>query len=49
VRDIGYAGYVGMVELARHLVAAIDSPMWRQVRLAAPWHAPVSNRYALAA
>jgi nitrogenase molybdenum-cofactor synthesis protein NifE len=49
VRDIGYAGYVGMVELARQLVAAIDSPVWRQVRLAAPWNVPVSNQNALAA
>jgi len=49
VRDIGYAGYVGMVELARQLVAAIDSPVWRQVRLAAPWHARVSKRDAMAA
>ena len=37
VRDIGYAGYIGMVELARQLAAAIDSPVWQEVRRIAPW------------
>ncbi len=39
VRDIGYAGYLGMVELARQLAAAIDSPVWAQVRSVPPWAA----------
>lgn len=37
VRNIGYAGYVGMVELARQLVASIDNPVWAQVNKPAPW------------
>jgi nitrogenase molybdenum-cofactor synthesis protein NifE len=32
-----YAGYVGMVELARELEEALYSPIWSQVRKAAPW------------
>ncbi|GBF79027.1 nitrogenase iron-molybdenum cofactor biosynthesis protein NifE [Aphanothece sacrum] len=32
-----YAGYVGMVEMARELDEAVHSPIWRQVRQAAPW------------
>ena len=37
VRDIGYAGYVGMVELARQIDIAVHSPVWDQVRQDAPW------------
>jgi len=37
VRDIGYAGYVGSVELARQLVAALESPVWERVRRPPPW------------
>lgn len=40
VRDIGYAGYDGMIELARQVAAAIDSPVWQQVRQPAPWALP---------
>jgi nitrogenase molybdenum-cofactor synthesis protein NifE len=40
VRDIGYAGYAGMIELARQVAAAIDSPVWQQVRQPAPWNQP---------
>ena len=36
-REFGYAGYHGMVELARQLVLTIDSPVWEQVRTPAPW------------
>jgi nitrogenase molybdenum-cofactor synthesis protein NifE len=32
-----YAGYVGMVEMARELEEALYSPIWEQVRKAAPW------------
>ena len=49
VRTIGYAGYVGMVELAKQLSNAVDSPMWNQVRKVAPWSTPVPQQYALAA
>lgn len=45
VRSIGYAGYVGMVELARQLVASIDNPVWAPVARPAPWadRAPVAE------
>jgi nitrogenase molybdenum-cofactor synthesis protein NifE len=36
-REFGYAGYAGMVELARQLVLTIESPVWQQVRRPAPW------------
>ena len=32
-----YAGYVGMVEMARELDEALHSPIWEQVRKVAPW------------
>ncbi|MGP1385316.1 MAG: bifunctional nitrogenase iron-molybdenum cofactor biosynthesis protein NifEN [Thainema sp.] len=32
-----YAGYVGMIEMAKELDEALHSPIWQQVRLAAPW------------
>ena len=32
-----YAGYVGMIEMAKELDEALHSPIWAQVRLAAPW------------
>lgn len=32
-----YAGYVGMVEMAKELDEAIFSPIWAQVRRPAPW------------
>lgn len=37
VRDIGYAGYAGMVELARNLERSIHNPVWRQVRSRPSW------------
>ncbi|MCS6960414.1 MAG: nitrogenase iron-molybdenum cofactor biosynthesis protein NifE [Pseudanabaenaceae cyanobacterium SKYGB_i_bin29] len=36
-RHIGYAGYKGMVTLARELTNAMYSPIWRQIRQPAPW------------
>jgi nitrogenase molybdenum-cofactor synthesis protein NifE len=36
-REFGYAGYEGMVELARQLCLTIESPIWRAVRTPAPW------------
>ena len=39
-RDFGYAGYTGIVELARQLASAINSPIWPQVRTPAPWTFP---------
>jgi nitrogenase molybdenum-cofactor synthesis protein NifE len=32
-----YAGYVGMIEMARELDEALYSPVWEQVRRPAPW------------
>jgi nitrogenase molybdenum-cofactor synthesis protein NifE len=32
-----YAGYVGMIEMARELDEALHSPIWAQVRKVAPW------------
>lgn len=36
-REFAYAGYSGMVELARQLALSINSPVWSAVRQAAPW------------
>jgi nitrogenase molybdenum-cofactor synthesis protein NifE len=36
-REFGYAGYEGMVELARQLALTIESPVWPAVRKPAPW------------
>jgi nitrogenase molybdenum-cofactor synthesis protein NifE len=36
-RDFGYAGYEGMLELAKQLCLTIESPMWEAVRRPAPW------------
>lgn len=35
-----YAGYIGMVEMARELEEALYSPVWAQVRKPAPWDLP---------
>jgi nitrogenase molybdenum-cofactor synthesis protein NifE len=32
-----YAGYVGMIEMAREIDEALHSPVWQQVRKPAPW------------
>ena len=37
VRDIGYAGYTGMVELAHRLAGTARSPVWAQVHRPSPW------------
>lgn len=36
-REFGYAGYEGMLELARQLALTLESPVWAQVRKAPPW------------
>jgi nitrogenase molybdenum-cofactor synthesis protein NifE len=36
-REFGYAGYSGMLELARQLALTIESPIWAQVRAPSPW------------
>ncbi len=36
-RDFAYAGYTGMLELARQLCLTIESPVWGAARQPAPW------------
>lgn len=36
-REFGYAGYDGMLELARQLSLTLESPIWSSVRTSAPW------------
>jgi len=36
-REFGYAGYQGMLELARQLTLTLESPVWDAVRRLAPW------------
>jgi nitrogenase molybdenum-cofactor synthesis protein NifE len=37
VRRIGYAGYDGLIELARNLDSTVNSPLWSQVRNTPDW------------
>lgn len=39
-REFGYAGYQGMLELARQLALTLESPVWEAVRRPAPWAMP---------
>ncbi len=41
-RELGYAGYDGMLELARQLSVTLESPIWRAVRSTPPWAAPAT-------
>ncbi|MBK1699555.1 nitrogenase iron-molybdenum cofactor biosynthesis protein NifE [Thiococcus pfennigii] len=36
-REFAYAGYAGMLELARQLCQTIESPVWAAARRPAPW------------
>lgn len=36
-REFGYAGYIGMQELARQLALTMESPVWAAVRKPSPW------------
>ena len=36
-RHHAYAGYAGLVELAKELSEALSSPVWAQVKKPAPW------------
>ncbi len=36
-RHHAFAGYTGMIEIARRLDLALSSPVWEQVRAPAPW------------
>lgn len=42
-REFAYAGYDGMVELARQLALSIDSPVWEAVRRPPPWACPAAS------
>jgi nitrogenase molybdenum-cofactor synthesis protein NifE len=42
-REFGYAGYTGMLELARQLALTMESPVWQAVRKPAPWAVPESQ------
>ena len=46
VRDIGYSGYTGAVEFARRILAAVEHPVWQQVRRPPPWERAVTVRCA---
>lgn len=48
VRDVGYAGYEGAIELARRIAAAIEHPVWAQARRPPLWEVglPRSHRSA---
>lgn len=39
VRDIGYAGYAGIVEFARQVVVSVESPVWAKMRARPRWAA----------
>ena len=42
-REFAYAGYSGMVELARQMALSMESPVWQAVRRPAPWAQPISG------
>ncbi|QEW05048.1 nitrogenase iron-molybdenum cofactor biosynthesis protein NifE [Nitrincola iocasae] len=42
-REFGYAGYDGMLELARQLSLTLESPIWSSLRTPAPWQTPVKG------
>ncbi len=48
-REFGYAGYCGMVELARQLALTLQSPVWQAVRSPAPWATHASHGIELTA
>ncbi|MCQ4272416.1 nitrogenase iron-molybdenum cofactor biosynthesis protein NifE [Pseudomonas kuykendallii] len=41
-REFGYAGYEGMLELARQIALTLESPVWQAVRERAPWDQPAT-------
>ncbi len=41
-REFGYAGYQGMLELARQIALTLESPVWQAVRARAPWDLPAA-------
>ncbi|NEX19833.1 nitrogenase iron-molybdenum cofactor biosynthesis protein NifE [Thiorhodococcus mannitoliphagus] len=45
-REFGYAGYEGMLELAKQLCLTVESPIWEAVRRPAPWAQTVAPQEA---
>ena len=45
-QEFAYAGYQGMVELARQLALTMESPVWQAVRKPAPWARAPGNPVA---
>jgi nitrogenase molybdenum-cofactor synthesis protein NifE len=45
-REFGYAGYQGMLELARQIALTLESPVWQAVRERAPWDQPAALHVA---
>jgi nitrogenase vanadium-cofactor synthesis protein VnfE len=45
-RDFAYAGYRGIVELARQIALTIDNPIWAEVRKPPMWPQPRAQRLA---
>lgn len=41
-REFGYAGYEGMLELARQIALTLESPVWQAVRERASWDQPAT-------
>ena len=39
-----YAGYVGLIEMAKEFDRALHSPIWQQVRQPAPWEKVINNK-----
>ena len=39
-----YAGYVGLLEMAKEFDRVLHSPIWQQVRQPAPWEEVISNK-----
>jgi len=48
-REFGYAGYTGMVELARQFALTLESPVWEAVRAPVPWKENTGPGHALCA
>jgi nitrogenase molybdenum-cofactor synthesis protein NifE len=42
-REHAFAGYDGMVELARQICLTLESPIWPQAKSRAPWHTTVQG------
>ncbi|MGB3193210.1 MAG: nitrogenase iron-molybdenum cofactor biosynthesis protein NifE [Limnoraphis sp.] len=45
-RHHAYAGYEGMIEMAKELEEALYSPIWQQVRCSAPWEVGIGEPIA---